>query len=92
MSAPISPLAQFPNETESCPDRARMYRFIGMQSLKEADPLNIVRIVLPDVLVLIISLLCFLSLRYIGKRGSHQGSQETQVNKVVITILFLRML
>lgn len=72
----------FSNGSDSnadCSDRERLCRFLGMQSLKEADHLNRVRIVLPDVIVFVASLVCFLNLRSIGKRCSHQGSQETQV-------------
>jgi piezo-type mechanosensitive ion channel component 1/2 len=62
-----------------CSKPEEVYRFLGMQALDQANAMNIIRILVPNFVVFIISLLTYLNLCAIKAKGSHQGSQETQL-------------
>ena len=65
---------------EDCNSKARIKRFLGLQPLNDsnADYLNVIRIIFPDMFVFAGSLASYLVLRSLRTR-SHTGSQEAQL-------------
>ena len=66
----------------TCPSTCFFRRQVSSpkkQALDQANAMNIIRILVPNFVVFIISLLTYLNLCAIKAKTSHQGSQETQL-------------